>query len=61
MLRCAMAFTTVALNAVLLSLLEPALAVSNAARLLFAFLTVVVLRSPRWLNSLLLNGRTGRV
>jgi hypothetical protein len=60
MIRCAAAFTTVALTALFLGLLEPALAASDAARLFFVLLALAFLRSPLWLTSLFANGRAGR-
>lgn len=60
MMYCAAAFATVALTALLLSLLELALATSDAARLFSVLLALAFLRSPLWLTSLFANGRAGR-
>ncbi|HTC41450.1 MAG TPA: hypothetical protein VK703_07760 [Candidatus Acidoferrales bacterium] len=60
MLRSVPAFTIVALTAVLLALFEPALALSDADRLVsFVFLPVSV-GSPFWLASFFSYGRAAR-
>lgn len=60
MLRCVPAFTTVALTAVLLALFEPALALSDAGRLVFLAFLVVLVRSPFWLASFFSYGKAAR-
>jgi uncharacterized membrane protein YtjA (UPF0391 family) len=57
MLRWAAAFATIAITAIVLGLFEPAFAVSDAERLLFIVLLLVLFRSPLWLTSFLGNGR----
>jgi hypothetical protein len=57
MLRWATAIATVASTAFLLDLFEPALAVSDAQRLLLILLILPLLRSPLWLTGFLANGR----
>ena len=59
MFRCAVAFMTVALTALLLGLLEPALAASDANRIFLVCFLLAFLRSPVWLTSLLGNGKAG--
>jgi hypothetical protein len=60
MLRCVPAFSTLALTAVLLALFEPALALSDAGRLVFLAFLVVLARFPLWLASFLSYGRPAR-
>lgn len=51
---------TITLTAILLALLEPVLALSDAPRFLCMFLLLACFRSPLWLPSLLSNGRMAR-
>lgn len=61
MLRWAAAFTTAALTAAFLALLEPALAFSGNSRALFLSFLVVLFRSPLWLTNFLGHGRMVKV
>jgi hypothetical protein len=58
MLRWPAAFLTVTMTAFLLGLLEPALAASDALRMLLILWVLIPFRSPVWL-SWLSNGRAG--
>jgi hypothetical protein len=60
MLRWMPAFVTVAMTAISLSLFEPVLALSDAARLLFRAFLLVLVRSPFWIGGLLSYGRAAR-
>ncbi len=60
MLRWAPTSTTAALTAVLLALFEPALALSDARRLVSLAFLVVLVRSPFWLASFFSYGKTAR-
>jgi len=57
MYRWATAIATVATTAILLDLFEPALAVSDAQRLLLILLILPLFRSPLWLIGFLANER----
>jgi len=57
MYRWATAIATVATTAILLDLFEPALAVSDAQRLLLILLKLPLFRSPLWLIGFLANER----
>ena len=57
--RCAVAFMRVALTALLLGLLEPALAAPDANRLFLVCFLLAFLRSPVWLTSLLGDRKAG--
>lgn len=59
MLRWVAAFLTIAITAVCLALLEPALAASDNERVFLILLLLVLVRFPLWLTSLVVNGRTG--
>jgi ABC-type transport system involved in cytochrome bd biosynthesis fused ATPase/permease subunit len=50
MFRWATAVATVAIIAILLALFEPALAVSDAQRLLLILLVLPLVRSPLWMT-----------
>jgi hypothetical protein len=50
MFRWATAVATVVVSAILLALLEPALAVSDAQRLLLILLILPLFRSPLWMT-----------
>jgi hypothetical protein len=59
MLRCVAAFLPVAMTAVCLGLLEPALAASDSERVCLIFVLLALARVPVWLSSFFVNGRTG--
>lgn len=58
MSRSAVVFATAAVTAILLSLLEPALAVSGAERFLLIVVLLTLVRSPFWFSTLIDNRRT---
>ncbi|MGB9435478.1 MAG: hypothetical protein WBQ89_24735 [Candidatus Acidiferrum sp.] len=60
LLRSATAFTSVAMTALLLGLLELRLAISGAEQRLFIFFLLALFRSPLWLTGFLANGKTVR-
>ena len=58
--RWAVAFATAAVTAILLALLEPALAVSDAERFLLIVTLLALFRSPFWVATFIDNARTDR-
>jgi hypothetical protein len=59
MLRWVAAFFVIAITAVCLGLLEPVLAASDTERLFLLLPVLMLVRSPIWVTSFVVNGRTG--
>lgn len=61
MLRWVPAFAIEALTAILLVLFEPALAFSNAGRMIVLGFLVALARSPFWVSSFFSYGKAARI